>query len=109
MSDFILSDRETDYLMPPSVDDWLTQDHLARFVIEVIDGLDLSKLTRQCAGHPATLLAILVYGYCTGIFFSRKLEMATYESVAFRYIAAGSHTDHYRRETLKIESKVPIL
>ena len=100
MSNFILTDRKTDYLLPPSVDDWLTQDHLARFVVEVIDGLDLSKLTRQYAGrgskahHPATLLAILVYGYATGVFSSRKLEMATYDSVAFRYIAAGSHPDH---------------
>lgn len=100
MSNFILTDRKTDYLLPPSVDDWLTQDHLARFVVEVIDGLDLSNLTRQYAGrgskahHPATLLAILVYGYATGVFSSRKLEMATYDSVAFRYIAAGSHPDH---------------
>ena len=100
MSNFILTDRKTDYLLPPSVDDWLSRDHLARFVVEVIDGLDLSKLTRQYAGrgskahHPATLLAILVYGYSTGVFSSRKLEMATYDSVAFRYIAAGSHPDH---------------
>jgi len=100
MSNFILTDRKTDYLLPPSVDDWLTQDHLARFVVEVIDGLDLSRLTRQYAGrgskahHPATLLGILVYGYCTGVFSSRKLERATYDSVAFRYIAAGSHPDH---------------
>jgi len=100
MSNFILTDRKTDYLLPPSVDDWLTQDHLARFVVEVIDALDLSSLTRQYAGrgskahHPATLLAILVYGYSTGVFSSRKLEMATYDSVAFRYIAAGTHPDH---------------
>ena len=100
MSNFILTDRKTDYLLPPSVDDWLTQDHLARFVVEVIDGLVLTNLTRQYAGrgskahHPATLLGILVYGYCTGVFSSRKLEMATYDSVAFRYIAAGSHPDH---------------
>ena len=100
MSNFILTDRKTDYLLPPSVDDWLTQDHLARFVVEVIDGLDLSNLIRQYAGrgskahHPATLLAMLVYGYSTGVFSSRKLEMATYDSVAFRFIAAGSHPDH---------------
>ena len=92
LSNFIPTDRKTDYLLPPSVDDWLTQDHLARFVVEVIDGLDLSRLTRQYAGrgskahHPATLLAILVYGYSTGVFSSRKLEMATCDSVAFRYI-----------------------
>jgi transposase len=100
MSNFIATDRKTDYLLPPSVDEWLTQDHLARFVVEVIESLDLSELTRQYAGrgskahHPAALLAIVVYGYCTGVFSSRKLEMATYDSVAFRYIAAGSHPDH---------------
>ena len=100
MSNFIVADRKTDYLLPPSVDDWLTEDHLARFVVEVIDQLDLSNLTRQYAGrgsrahHPATLLAILVYGYATGVFSSRKLERATYDSVAFRYIAANSHPDH---------------
>jgi transposase len=82
------------------LDDWLGEDHLARFVVEVIEQLDLSNLTRQYAGrgskahHPATLLAILVYGYATGVFSSRKLERATYDSVAFRYIAAGSHPDH---------------
>ena len=100
MSNFIVTDRKTDYLLPPTLDDWLNQDHLARFIVEVVDSLDLSKLTRQYAGrgskayHPATLLAILVYGYATGIFSSRRLEQATYDSVAFRYIAAGSHPDH---------------
>lgn len=100
MSNFILVDRKTDYLLPPSLEDWLSEDHLARFVVEVIDQLDLSALTRQYAGrgskahHPATLLAILVYGYATGVFSSRKLERATCDSVAFRYIAAGSHPDH---------------
>lgn len=112
MSRFIVSNRKTDYLRPPSVEDWLNQDHLARFIVEVIDGLDLSNLVRQYAGrgskahHPATLLAILVYGYATGIFSSRKLERATYDSVAFRFIAAGSHPDHdtlatFRRRFLK--------
>ena len=100
MTNFILTDRKTDYLLPPSLDDWLNEDHLARFVVEVVDQLDMSNLTRQYAGrgskayHPATLLAILVYGYATGVFSSRKLERATYDSVAFRYISAGSHPDH---------------
>ena len=100
MSRFITNDRKTAYLMPPSLEDWLNEDHLARFIVEVIDQLDLSNLTRQYAGrgskahHPATLLGILVYGYATGVFSSRKLERATYDSVAFRYIAAGSHPDH---------------
>jgi transposase len=100
MSNFIVADRKTDYLLPPSVDDWLNEGHLARFVVEVVDQLDLTKLTRQYAGrgskahHPGTLLAILVYGYATGVFSSRKLERATYDSVAFRYIAAGTYPDH---------------
>ena len=100
MSNFIIADRKTNYLLPPSVDDWLNEDHLARFVVEVVEQLDISNLTRQYAGrgskayHPVTLLAMLVYGYATGVFSSRKLERATYDSVAFRYLAAGSHPDH---------------
>ena len=95
MSNFIVADRKTDYLLPPSVDDWLNEDHLARYIVEVVDQLDLSRLTRQYAGrgskahHPATLLSILIYGYCTGVFSSRKLERATCDPVAFRCLAAG--------------------
>lgn len=91
MSNFIVSNRHTDYLLPPSLEDWLNEDHLARFVVEVVDQLDISNLTRQYKGsgskayHPATLPGLLVYGYATGIFSSRKLEQATYDSVAFRY------------------------
>jgi transposase len=100
MSRFIIVDRATDYLLPPSVEEWLPENHLARFIVEVIDQLDLSKLTRQYAGrgsaayHPSVLLGLLVYGYATGVFSSRKLERATYDSVAFRYIAANTHPDH---------------
>ena len=100
MAHFILTDRKTGYLLPPSLDDWLNEDHLSQFIVKVVDQLDLSNLIRQYAGrgskahHPATLLAILVYGYATGVFSSRKLKRATYDSVAFRYIAAGNHPDH---------------
>jgi transposase len=100
MAEFVTADRKTAFLLPPSMEDWLNEDHLARFIVEVVDQLDLSNLTRQYAGrgskahHPATLLAIVVYGYATGIFSSRKLERATYDSVAFRFIAAGTHPDH---------------
>ena len=61
MANFIITDRKTDYLLSPSLDDWLDEDHLARFVVEVVDQLDMSLLTRQYAGrgskahHPATL------------------------------------------------------
>ncbi len=100
MSRFIAVDRDTAYLLPPSVNEWLPQDHLARFVVEVIDQLDLSELVRQYAGcgsaayHPAMLLGLLVYGYATGVHSSRKIERACSDSVAFRFIAANSQPDH---------------
>ncbi len=100
MGKFIIADRETDYLFPPSMQDWLPEDHLARFVVEVVDQLDLSELTLQYAGrgsqahHPAVLLSLLIYGYATGVFSSRKIERATHDSIAFRYLAANTHPDH---------------
>ena len=103
MSHFRVIDRKTAYLLPPSVEEWLPEDHLARFIVEVVDGLDLSRLEKAYGGrgsaayHPAQLLSLLVYGYATGVFSSRKIERATFDSVAFRFIAAGSHPD---RDTL---------
>lgn len=100
MSKFKLADRQTSYLMPPSMDEWLPENHLARFIAEVVDSLDLTAFTSQYVKggssgyHPSILLGILVYGYATGTFSSRKLERATYESVAFRYLAANTHPDH---------------
>ena len=93
-------DRETPFLFPPSVQKWLPENHLARFVVEVLRELDLRALedayTRRGspAYPPAMLLALLFYGYATGVYSSRKLEEATYDSVAFRYIAANTHPDH---------------
>jgi len=100
MSHFRTCDRATLYLLPPSVEDWLPQGHLARFVVEIVDQLDLSSMTSASRGagsaayHPAMLLSLLIYGYATGTYSSRRIEAATYESLAFRYIAANSHPDH---------------
>jgi transposase len=100
MSNFRPINRDTGFLMPPSVDEWLPQRHLARFVVEVVASLDLRAMTGSYRGtgeapyHPRLLLGILIYGYATGVFSSRKLERATYDSVAFRYIAANQHPDH---------------
>ena len=100
MSNFRPINRDTGFLLPPSVDEWLPERHLARFVVEVIEGLDLSAMSGSYRGtgsasyHPRLLLGILVYGYATGVFSSRKLERATYDSVAFRFIAANDHPDH---------------
>jgi len=93
-------DRETLFLLPPSMEDWLPEGHLARFVVEMVGQLDLTTIKTAYAGrgskahHPEMLLALLFYGYATGVFSSRKLERATYDSVAFRYIAANDHPDH---------------
>jgi len=93
-------DRDTQYLFPPSVQDWLPEDHLARFVVEIVEGINLERLNssyRGCGSEafpPSMMVALLFYGYSTGIFSSRKLERATYDSVAFRYIAANTHPDH---------------
>jgi transposase len=112
MTNFRLIDRDTGFLMPPSVDEWLPQRHLARFVVEVVERLDLRAMTGSYRGsgeasyHPQLLLGLIIYGYATGVFSSRKLERATYDSVAFRFIAANEHPDHdtiaaFRRRFLK--------
>ena len=100
MNNFRAINRDTGFLLPPSVDEWLPQRHLARFVVEVIDGLDLSELVKAYRGsgsasyHPAMLLGLLVYGYATKVFSSRAIERATHDSVAFRFIAGNEHPDH---------------
>ena len=112
MARFIPVDRDTVYLFPPSVQEWLGKDHLARFVVETVEQLDLGPLERAYAGrgsaafHPSMLLGLLVYGYATGVFSSRAIERATYDSVAFRYVAANTHPDHdtineFRKRFLK--------
>jgi transposase/IS5 family transposase len=100
MSRFRPIDRQTNYLLPPSVQDWLPESHLARYVVDVVEGLDLSELERAYAGrgsdayHPAMLLSLLIYGYATGTHSSRRIERATYDSLAFRFIACNQHPDH---------------
>jgi len=112
MTNFLPIDRATPYLLPPSVEDWLPKDHLARFVVDIVDQLDLSALVRQYRGtgsaayHPAVMLGLLIYGYATGVYASRRIEAASYESIAFRYIAANVHPDHdslctFRKRFLK--------
>ena len=75
-------------------------NHLARFVVEIVDSLDLSEIEHDyCnngtqAYHPSLLLSVIFYGYATGVFSSRKLARATYDSVAFRFTACDAHPDH---------------
>lgn len=71
-------------------------------MVEIVEQLDLKAMesvygtSGSAPFHPALLLSILVYGYATGVFSSRKLENATYDSVAFRFVAANEHPDHAR-------------
>jgi transposase len=78
----------------------LPTDHLARFIVAIIEVLDLSAIYARYAPvggmayAPELLLGLLFYGYATGVFSSRKIEKATYESIPFRFIAGGLHPDH---------------
>lgn len=93
-------DRNISYLLPPSVDEWLPSDHLARFISEITENLDISTIrnsysTRgENAYNPSILLGLLFYGYATGTFSSRKIEEKSYTCIDFRYIAANQHPDH---------------
>ena len=89
--------------MPPSLQDWLPESHLARFVAELTDGLDLSDIydfygrrdgRGRAAYHPVMMVRLLLYGYSVGVMSSRRMERASYDDVAFRYLCADQHPDH---------------
>jgi transposase len=95
--------RQT-YLLPPSPRDWLPKDHLAYFILDLVESLDLSPIfahyERELRGypphHPQMMVALLLYAYCVGVPSSRKIERRTHEDVAFRVITADQHPDHVR-------------
>jgi len=100
---FRVCDLEQPFLLPPSLQDWLPESHLARFVAEVTNELDLSAIYAEyersdgrglSAYHPLLLTRLLLYGYSVGMTSSRAMEKATYDHVAFRYLAADQHPDH---------------
>lgn len=107
MSHFRSINRDIDALLPPAVQDWLPEGHLARDVVEVAEGLDLRALEQAYSGrgslpyHPATLRSLLIDCYATGCSSSRKIERATDDSLAFRFIAANSHPDHDTLSTFR--------
>ena len=110
-------------LLPPSLHDWLPEKHLARFLVDVVDALELAAIydsydekdgRGQAAYDPAMMVRVLLYGYCTGSYSSRQLQAKTYEDIAFRYLAADEHPDHstlaeFRQRTRHLEQGRRIL
>ena len=95
-------DPDQSMLLPPSLHDWLPEGHLAYFVRETVEELDLSAILDTYdssrggfpAYHPVMMTQLLAYGYCVGVRSSRKIERATHEVVPFRVLAANQHPDH---------------
>ena len=90
-------------MLAPSLQDWLPENHLARFMAQLVASLDLSEIFKhyerkdgrgQAAYHPEMMVRLLLYGYAVGVRSSRGIEKATYEDVGFRYLAADQHPDH---------------
>jgi transposase len=87
-------------LLPPSLADWIPEDHLARFVSDVVDSLDLTGIEDTYDEergyppyHPRMMVKVLLYGYCTGVYSSRKIARQLEDSVACRFLAAGNQPD----------------
>jgi transposase len=99
---FLRAERDQPFLLPPDLRDWVPQDHLAWFVLDVVDQLDLQPfyLAHRDDGHghpaydPKLLLGVLLYGYCLGVRSSRQLERRCQEDIAFRVLAANQTPDH---------------
>lgn len=119
---FVNVDRNTPLLLPPDLRDWVPADHLAHFVIDAVEAIELREVRVNTRGTgdaqypPTMLLGLLVYSYATGTFGSRRIEQTTYDNVAVRLITGDTHPDHdtictFRRENkaLVTESFVKIL
>src|SRR5690349_3722883 len=96
-------DMNQQLLLPPDLRQWLREDHLALYVSDVVESLDLSAITKvydegdlrgRPPYHPALMVKLLIYGYCVGKLSSRKLEQATYDDVAFRVLSCNQQPDH---------------
>jgi transposase len=119
---FVNIDRDTPLLLPPDLRDWVPADHLAHFVLDAVEALDLRQVKVNTRGTgdaqypPTMLLGLLIYSYATGTFGSRRIERSTFENVAVRLLTADTHPDHdtictFRRENQALlrESFVKVL
>ena len=106
---FVNIDRDTPLLLPPNLRDWVPADHLAHFVVDAVEAMDLRQVNVNTRGTgdeqypPSMMLGLLIYSYATGTFGSRRIEQSTYDNVAVRFLTADTHPDHdtictFRRE-----------
>jgi len=113
MNRFITVDRNTPLLLPPDLRDWVHENDLVKFIIEVIDRTDVSTAhvnhrgTGSAQYPPRMMLGLLIYSYACGLFSSRQIERATYDSVSTRYLCADTHPDHdtiatFRRRNVEL-------
>jgi transposase len=108
---FVNVDRDTPLLLPPDLRDWVPANHLAHFVIDTVEAIDLREVQLNTRGTgdaqypPTMLLGLLVYSYATGTFGSRRIEQSTYENVAVRLITADTHPDHDTICTFRAQNK----
>jgi len=108
---FVNIDRETPLLLPPDLRDWVPADHLAHFVVDAVEALDLRRVNvnRRGTGDeqypPAMMLSLVIYSYARGTFGSRRIEQSTYDDVAVRFITADTHPDHDTLCTFRRENK----
>jgi transposase len=97
---FVNVDRQTPMLLPPDLRDWVAGNELAHLIVDAVELCDLRAARVNVRGSgseqypPSLMLAMLIYAYSTGMFSSRRIERATYESVAMRYLCANHHPDH---------------
>lgn len=110
---FVNIDHDTPLLLPPDLRDWVPADHLVHFIMDAVAALDLSaaRVNERGTGSaqypPLMMLGLLIYSYATGTFSSRKIQTATHENVAVRYLCADHHPDHdsickFRRENKEL-------
>lgn len=110
---FVNIDRQTPMLLPPDLRDWVPADHLARLIIDACEMCDLTDARVNVRGTgsaqypPSLMLGLLIYCYANGLFASRRIEQASYDNVAVRFICADHHPDHssiasFRRENQKL-------
>jgi transposase len=97
---FVNIDRQTPMLLPPDLKEWVADNDLAKFILEAVEVTDTAQAAINVRGSgseqypPAMMLAVLIYCYATGTFSSRRIERATFDSVAVRYLCANTHPDH---------------